>query len=293
MHKGKITMLGRIMAGSQAVIAHDEAGQAVFVVYYPPDIHLSTVIVASCQKVAEATGSALFVIDRAVHAVALARAFNDQGLGLLCRLDDNEHDGLESFEATVVDTLEDGTRVSSGPGKEARPDDPRHGVIAQPPEDKPLVSWGTPKVEDALETQQWPRVSRARNERQDHRFKRMHDHGALQTNDGRKKIVGPDRHQQRKRAQLDQSLEAAHQRVDKQAEALKAHQGKMAESESTGHGTRLEQRQRALVVVAKDLQDAQNKHAKLTEHASAIGPPQERADRDFRTQTRRTCRTRL
>jgi hypothetical protein len=31
MHKGKITMLGRIMAGSQAVIAHDEAGPAVFV----------------------------------------------------------------------------------------------------------------------------------------------------------------------------------------------------------------------------------------------------------------------
>src|SRR5229473_756846 len=29
MHKGKITMLGRIMAGSHAVIAHDEAGQAV------------------------------------------------------------------------------------------------------------------------------------------------------------------------------------------------------------------------------------------------------------------------
>jgi len=26
MHKGKITMLGRIMAGSQAVIAHDETG---------------------------------------------------------------------------------------------------------------------------------------------------------------------------------------------------------------------------------------------------------------------------
>jgi hypothetical protein len=31
MPKGKITMLGRIMAGSQAVIAHDEAGPAVFV----------------------------------------------------------------------------------------------------------------------------------------------------------------------------------------------------------------------------------------------------------------------
>jgi hypothetical protein len=55
--------------------------------------------VAYCQRVALATGNSLFVIDRAVNAVALARAFNDQGLGLLCMLDDNEHDGLESFEA--------------------------------------------------------------------------------------------------------------------------------------------------------------------------------------------------
>ena len=101
MHKGKITMLGRIMAGSQAVIAHNEAGQALFVAYYPPDMHLSQVIVAYCQQVAMATGSALFVIDRAVNAVAMARAFDAQGLGLLCMLDDNEHHGLESFEATA------------------------------------------------------------------------------------------------------------------------------------------------------------------------------------------------
>ena len=33
-------MLGRIMAGLQAVIAHDEAGQALFVAYHPPDIPL-------------------------------------------------------------------------------------------------------------------------------------------------------------------------------------------------------------------------------------------------------------
>jgi len=166
-------------------------------------------------------------------------------------------------------------------------------VIAQPPEDKTLVSWGTPKVEDALETHQWPRGYRERNERQEHRFKRMNDHGALTTNDGRKKMVGPDRQQQRKREQLDQSLEAAHQRVDKKAEALQAPQGKMAEAEATGHGKRLEQRQRALVVVEKDLKDAQNNHAKRTEHASAIGPPQERADRDFRPQTMMTFRTLL
>jgi len=46
MHKGKITMRGRIMAGSQAVIAHNEAGYVVFVAYHPPDIHLSQIVVA-------------------------------------------------------------------------------------------------------------------------------------------------------------------------------------------------------------------------------------------------------
>jgi hypothetical protein len=111
MPKGKITMRGRIMAGAQAVIAHTETGQAVFVAYDPPDLHLSQVIVAYCQKVAEASGSGVFVIDRAVNAVALARAVDERGLGLLCRLDANEQAGLGSFEATLVDTLDDGTRV--------------------------------------------------------------------------------------------------------------------------------------------------------------------------------------
>jgi len=111
MHKGKITMLGRLMAGSQAVIAHDDTGQAIFVAYSPPDIHVSHVIVAYCQKAAEGIGSVVFVIDRAVNAVALAQAFAEQDLGLLCMLDDNEHTGLGSFETTLVETLEDGTRV--------------------------------------------------------------------------------------------------------------------------------------------------------------------------------------
>src|SRR5204863_1323894 len=97
MHKDKITMLGRIMAGSQAVIAHDEAGHTLFVAYYPPDIHVSQVIVAYCHQVALATGTSLFVIDRAVNAVAIACAFDNQGVGLLSMLDDNEHDGLDSF----------------------------------------------------------------------------------------------------------------------------------------------------------------------------------------------------
>src|SRR5215471_10040682 len=182
MHQGKITMLGRIMAGSQAVIAHDDAGQALFVAYYPPDIHMSQGIVAYCQRVAWATGRAMFVIDRAVNSVALAKAFDEQGLGLLCMLDDNEHAGLESFEATYVETLQDGTRVYSGPWKESRTDAPRHCVIVQPVAGKTLVYWGTPKVQDALEAKEWPGVYRERNEIQEHRFKDMLDHGALDIN---------------------------------------------------------------------------------------------------------------
>jgi len=293
MHKGKITMLGRIMAGSQAVIAHDAAGQAVFVAYYPPDIHLSQVIVAYCEKVAMATGSALFVIDRAVNAVALAAAFDAQGLGLLCMLDDNEHDGLESFEATEVDTLEEGTRVYSGAWKESRPDDPRHFVIVQPAEGKTLVYWGTPQVEDALEAREWPRVYRERNEIQEHSFKRMIDHGALDINYGRKTIIGPDRHHQRKQEQLEQSLETAHKRVDKKAEAVKAQQDKVAEATSKGHGKRLEQRKRHLVTLERELKEAKAKQAKRSEQVSALGPAGQRADRDFRKQTIMTIRTLL
>src|SRR5439155_21471060 len=78
MHKGKITMLGRIMAGSQAVIAHDEAGQAIFVAYHPPDIHLSRVILAYFQQVALVTGSTIFVIDRAVNSMAMSFALDAQ-----------------------------------------------------------------------------------------------------------------------------------------------------------------------------------------------------------------------
>lgn len=293
MHKGKITMLGRIMAGSHAVIAHDETGHAVCVEYHPPDIHLSQVIVAYCQKVAWATGSALFVIDRAVNSLAMACAFAQQGLGLLCMLDDNEHHGLASFAATEVATLADGTRVYSGPWKEARPADPRDFVIVEPAAGKTLVYWGTPPVKDTLEVTQWPRVYRERNERQENSFKRMIAHGALNTNYGRKKIVGPDRHQQRAREKLDHAMQAAQQRLGTKAEALKVQQDKVAESVSKGHGKRLEQRQRALVSLAQEVQDAQDTHDQLVAQAQALGPPRQRADRDFRKQTIMTVRTLL
>ncbi len=291
MHKGKITMLGRIMAGSQGVIAHDDTGQAVFVAYYAPDIHVSQVIVAYSQQVAEATGRALFVIDRAANSVALAQAFNDQDFGLLCMLDDNEHKGLGSFETTLVDTLEDGTRVYSGPWKECRQDDPRHFVIVEPTADKTLVYWGTPKVEEALEVSQWPRVYRERNAIQELSFKSMIAHGGLEINHGRKTILGPDRHHQRKQDQLDASLETAHERLDKKEEALKSQQAKVAESEAKGHGRRLEQRQGKLVTLEQELKDAAGKQATLSEQAATLGPAGQRADRDFRKQTIMTIRT--
>jgi hypothetical protein len=293
MHKGKITMLGRIMAGSQAVIAHDDTGQTLFVVYYPPDIHLSQVIVAYCQQVGAATGSVLFVIDRAVNAVAMARAFDEQGLGLLCMLDDNEHQGLDSFEATQVDTLADGTRVYSGPWKVSRPDDPRRFVLVKPPGGKTLVYWATPKVEAVLEATEWPRVYRARNELQEQSFKRMIDHGALDINYGRKRIVGPDRHQPRARAKLNQALAATQKRVAQKTETLKTKLAQVAESALQGHGKRLEQRQRASAVLAKGLEDAHHHQDHLAEQAQALGPTGERADRDFRKQTIMTVRTLL
>ena len=45
-------------------------------------------------------GRALFVIDRANNSVAIARAFEAPDFCFLGRLDDNEPQGLERFEAT-------------------------------------------------------------------------------------------------------------------------------------------------------------------------------------------------
>jgi hypothetical protein len=293
MPQGTSTMLGRLMAGSHAVMAHEEAGQAVWVASHPPALHGSRVLLAYGQQVALATGRPLFVSDRAVHARALAGAFAAQGVGWLGMLDDHEQAGLESLEATVVDTLEEGTTVSRGPWQARRPADPRHVVIVAPTEGKTLVSWGTPQGQEALATTAWPRVSRERKEMQALSFKRMHDHGALKPNDGRQTILGPDRHPQRQREKLEQSLETAHQRVDTPSAARTGHQDQGAEAAAKGHGTRLEQRQRAWVVVAKDRKDAQHTQAKLREPTCAIGPPHERADRDVRPQTLMTMRTLL
>ncbi len=291
LHKGKITMLGRIMAGSQAVMTHNESGHALFLTYSPPDVSLSQVIVEYCRQVAEASGSVGFVIDRAVNSVAVARDFEAQGLGLLCMLNDNEHQGLESFEATQIGETDEGIPLYSGPWKVTREADPRQCVITQSEAGKTLVYWGTPRVKAILEPAEWPQVYRERNELQENSFKRMKDHGALETNYGRKIIVGPDRHQQRKRDKLEKSLGTATERVETRAKALAEQQAKVAESEAKGHGRRLEQRQHAQVECEDDLRAAKQQQTKLTEGLEAIGEAKERADRDVRKQTIMTWRT--
>lgn len=156
-----------------------------------------------------------------------------------------------------------------------------------------MVYWGTPRVKATVEPITWPQVYRVRSERQENSFKRMIDHGALNTNYGRKKLIGADRHQQRVREHLDQALEAAQKRVEKQSQKVKTQQAKVVESASKGHGKRLEQRQHTLAVLDKAHKDAQHKHGQLAAQAAALGPPGERADRDFRKQTIMTVRTLL
>jgi hypothetical protein len=165
--------------------------------------------------------------------------------------------------------------------------------MVEPPAAKTLVYWGTPKVAEALEVSEWPRVYRERNAIQELNFKGMIDHGGLDINYGRKTILGPDRHQQRKQAQLAQSLETAHKRVAKKAAALKAQQDKVAESAAQGHGKRLEQRRRTVLTLEQACKEAQATQAKCAEQAATLGPTGQRADRDFRKQTIMTIRTLL
>lgn len=197
MHKGKITMLGRIMAGSQAVVAHDENGHALSVQYHPPDIRMPHFIVEYCRKISEKTSTEVFVIDREVNSVELAAKFEENGLGLLSMLDSNEYHGLSSWTVTPIGSLiEDRSTVYEGQWAQPRPNDPRHFVLVQTG-DKALPYWGTSKVKEVLDPPEWPQVYRQRTHIQEYRFKEMKAHGTLDVNYGAKTVSGPDRHQQR------------------------------------------------------------------------------------------------
>jgi hypothetical protein len=289
--KGKITNVGRIMAGSCAVITHDENGQALFVHYYPPDIRLTPVIVDYCEQISKRTGIVVFVIDREVNALETARAFRDRELGLLCMLDSNQYKGLESFETSLLGSLADGSLVYQGVWKEPKEeDDPRIFVIVKEA-DRVLVYWGTPKVKEEINPKEWPAVYRRRSEIQENSFKSMMDHGALDVNFGNKKILGPDRHQQRKKDEIEANLAKTRENEEKKAEIVKEKQEKVEESKQKGHKTRLFQRQAGLAKAEEEQNKATKKKEEIEKKLEAVGEDKERADRDFRKQLIMTFRT--
>jgi hypothetical protein len=298
MHKGKITMLGRIMAGSQAVITHNQDGQGVFIEYSPPDIRMPRMIVMYCQKVVTVTGIEIFVIDREVNSVEIARCFEQNGLGLLSMLDKNEYDGLNSWNVTRIGTLSDSDNgnecatVYEGEWAAPRANDPRHFVLVETSE-RVLAYWGTSTVKARLDSLLWPRVYRQRTETQENSFKRMKSHGALEVNYGIKKIVGPDRHQQRALEKLEEAKAKGELQVTKKEDVLTRQEAKVVESQEKGHTTRLQQRQRRLGEIQKELSHVKDKLKKIVEQLAALGTPKKRADRDYRKQKIMGIRTLL
>jgi hypothetical protein len=233
----------------------------------------------------------VFGSARAVQAGALAAVFAAQGVGVRCRLADNEPAGLASVEATEVASLADGTRGESGPWQASRPKAPRPVVRGGPAAGKPWVSGGTPQGKAALEARAWPGGDRARHAMQALRCKGMSDHGGLDRNDGRKTLLGPDRPQRRPTAHRAQALETASKRVAKQAEAVQGQPAQVAASTCHGQSKRLAQRPRAWVTVAKERKDAKAKPAPRSEPVAAWGPVGPRAARACRKPTRMTLRT--
>ena len=142
-------------------------------------------------------------------------------------------------------------------------------MIVVPTEGKPFVYWGTPQLKATVAVREWPQRDRERTERQENSVKRLIDHGALETNYGRKKIVGPDRHQQRKREDLAASLATAQPRVANKVEALQAQQAKVTESKAQGHGTRLAQRQQARLRGEQAREEAQHHQAQWVAQVAA------------------------
>ena len=170
---------------------------------------------------------------------------------------------------------------------------PRHVGLVEPATGQTLGSWGTAKGRAMVEVRAWPQRDRARRARQAHSVKRLRDHGALKTNEGRTKIRGVDRPPQRAREQRAHALAAAQQRLATQGKTVTTQQATGVASTAKGQGKRLEPRQRTVGGLAKAYKDAQHKHGQLAADAAALGPPGERAERAFRPQTLLTIRTLL
>lgn len=292
MHKGKITMLGRIMPGSNAIVAHNEHGQAIFMDYYPPDIRMPTIILEYCEKIVDATDIRSFVIDREINSVKIAREFKSRGWGLLSMLNSNEYKGLSDWNTECICEYESGDRLYTGRWAASREDDPRIFVILETDE-RLLVYWGTPKLQESLPAVEWPEVYSRRTEIQENSFKRMIHNGALNVNFGIKKIVGPDRHKERKLKKLEDRAIKVGQKIENKKNELAVQEEKVAESKQKKHKKRFEQRENKRHNIKNDLSKIEETERKIKEDINSLGPVEERADRDFRKQKIMTFRTLL
>ncbi len=289
--QGPSTRLGRRMAGSPAVIAPHDVGQALVGTEDPPARPVSQVLVDAGSPGAGAPGTSRVVSARAVQAVALARAWAPQALGGRGMRDAHASHGLERGAAPLVAPRAEGPQGSRGPWDVPRPEDPRPWVLVEPGAGPPVVSWGPPTVPDVVAAAAGPQGSRERHARPAPRGKRLSDHGALKPPEGRTQRGGPARPPHRQRAPRAQALGGAHQRGATQTEAVHGPQAQGAASVSTGPGQRLAPRPRALGVVAQERPGAQHHHATRAAHVDALGPPGQRAARDGRKPTSLTRRT--
>ena len=103
-------------------------------------------------------------------------------------------------------------------------------------------------------------------------------------NFGTKKLWGPDRHQEREREKLTETKYKKAQQLTKKESLLAQQQDKVAESQTKGHTTRLEQRQRRLTALEQEVQQANDRLEQAQRHLDTVGPAKQRADRDVRKQ---------
>jgi hypothetical protein len=172
--------------------------------------------------------------------------------------------------------------------------DPRQFVIEWDEEqDRYLVFWATSAFAGTFSEKLWPYLYRRRADLQENSFKSMIAHGALNTNYGTRVILGPDRHQQRKREGLEETLKKVDEREKKQHEAHAKQEEKVAESIKKGHGKWLESRKRKQAELKERMEKSAEKKSTLQTQLVALGEPKQRADRDFSVQDVMTLRTLL
>lgn len=293
MHKGKITMLGRIMAGSQAVVAHNEKGSAVYVEYHPPDIRFPVMIVEYCEHIVANSGIDIFVIDREINSQVIASEFERRGWGLLSMLDSNQYKALSDWDYEFIGKIEGSGSVYQGEWRDPkrRSNDPRHFVILEMKENRLLPYWVTSRVKDMINPLDWPATYGKRTEIQENSFKRMKCHGALEVNYGIKKILGEDRHQKRVQDKLEEIRRRIDDKVRKKEAEITTQFEKIKESEENGHQIRLMQRQNRLVAINENVKKIKIKAEKINIQLEKTGESRQRADRDFRKQLIMTVRT--